>query len=69
VTCPTNAFLRGVTIGALVASGVAAAGALLAVLFLPSQPPRPASATAGESGAAEGTHEAEIQPHAASAAR
>jgi EmrB/QacA subfamily drug resistance transporter len=34
----TNAFLRGVTIGALVAGGVAAVGAVLAVLFLPSQP-------------------------------
>jgi len=34
----TNAFLRGLTIGALVAGGVAAAGALLAVLFLPAQP-------------------------------
>src|SRR5499433_1930714 len=34
----TNAFLRGLTIGALVAGGVAAAGALLAALFLPAQP-------------------------------
>jgi EmrB/QacA subfamily drug resistance transporter len=34
----TNAFLRGLTVGALVAGGVAAAGALLAVLFLPAQP-------------------------------
>jgi EmrB/QacA subfamily drug resistance transporter len=34
----TNAFLRGLTIGALVAGGVAAAGAILAVLFLPAQP-------------------------------
>jgi EmrB/QacA subfamily drug resistance transporter len=34
----TNAFLRGLTIGALVAGGVAVAGALLAVLFLPAQP-------------------------------
>jgi EmrB/QacA subfamily drug resistance transporter len=34
----TNAFLHGLTIGALVAGGVAAAGAVLAVLFLPAQP-------------------------------
>lgn len=34
----TDAFLRGLTIGSLVAGGVAAAGALLAVLFLPAQP-------------------------------
>src|SRR5258708_6457015 len=33
-----NAFLRGLTIGALVAGAVAAVGALLAVLFLPAQP-------------------------------
>jgi EmrB/QacA subfamily drug resistance transporter len=35
-----NAFLRGLTIGVLVAGGVAAAGAILAVLFLPAQPAR-----------------------------
>jgi EmrB/QacA subfamily drug resistance transporter len=38
----TNAFLRGLTIGSLVAGGVAAAGAVLAVLFLPAQPAPPA---------------------------
>jgi EmrB/QacA subfamily drug resistance transporter len=38
-----NAFLRGLTIGALVAGAVAAAGALLAVLFLPAQPAQPAA--------------------------
>jgi EmrB/QacA subfamily drug resistance transporter len=38
----TDAFLRGLTVGALVAGGVAAAGALLAVLFLPAQPAQPA---------------------------
>ena len=38
-----NAFLRGLTISCLVAAGVAAAGALLAVLFLPAQPARPAA--------------------------
>jgi len=37
-----NAFLRGLTVGALVAGGVAAAGALLAALFLPAQPAQPA---------------------------
>ena len=37
-----NAFLRGLTIGALVAGGVAAMGAILAVLFLPAQPSAPA---------------------------
>jgi len=34
----TNAFLRGLTIGALVAGGVAAVGAVLAAAFLPAQP-------------------------------
>src|SRR5580700_2068979 len=34
----TNAFLRGLTVGALVAGGVAAAGAILTALFLPAQP-------------------------------
>jgi hypothetical protein len=42
-----NAFLRGLTVGALVAGGVAAAGALLAVVFLPSQPASPAGDVAG----------------------
>jgi predicted MFS family arabinose efflux permease len=42
-----NAFLRGLTIGALVAGGVAAAGALLAVVFLPAQPASPAGDVAG----------------------
>ena len=37
----TNAFLRGLTIGALVAGSVAAVGAVLAVLFLPAQPATP----------------------------
>jgi EmrB/QacA subfamily drug resistance transporter len=34
----TNAFLHGLTIGALVAGGVAAAGAIVTVVFLPAQP-------------------------------
>jgi hypothetical protein len=39
----TNAFLRGLTIGALVAGGVAALGAVMAALFLPAQPATPAA--------------------------
>ena len=39
-----NAFLRGLTIGCIVAGGVAAVGALLAVLFLPAQPAQPVRA-------------------------
>jgi predicted MFS family arabinose efflux permease len=41
----TNAFLHGLSIGCLVAGGVAAAGAVLAVLFLPAQPAAPAART------------------------
>jgi EmrB/QacA subfamily drug resistance transporter len=41
----TNAFLRGLTTGALVSGAVAAAGALLAARFLPAQPTKPASPT------------------------
>jgi len=44
----TNAFLHGLSIGCLVAGGVAAAGAVLAVLFLPAQPSRPAVAASAE---------------------
>ena len=40
----TNAFLHGLSIGCLVAGGVAAAGAVLAVMFLPAQPGSPAVA-------------------------
>ncbi len=71
----TNAFLRGLTIGCLVAGAVAAAGALLAVLFLPAQPAqpiqlaRPASPTADEAETAEGRRVAETQAHPASAVR
>jgi EmrB/QacA subfamily drug resistance transporter len=38
----TNAFLHGLSVGCLVAGGVAAAGAVLAVFFLPSHPLLPA---------------------------
>src|SRR5207253_4504622 len=60
----TNAFLRGLTIGALVAGGVAAAGALLAALFLPAQP---ASLPAGRVDQAEEAHNTEAQADPASA--
>jgi len=48
----TNAFLRGLTIGALVAGSVAALGAVLAVLFLPAQPATPTAYHAGTAGQA-----------------
>ena len=51
-----GAFLRGLSVGCLVAGAVAAAGALLAVLFLPAQPARPAAPAADEAGTAEGGH-------------
>jgi EmrB/QacA subfamily drug resistance transporter len=47
----TNAFLRGLTTGALVAGSVAALGAVLALLFLPAQPATPTAChteTAGQ---------------------
>jgi len=61
----TNAFLRGLTIGALIAGGVAALGALLAALFLPAQP---ASSTADETKTAEGTHKPDTQTQPAATA-
>ena len=60
---------------ALASSSVAAAGALLAVLFLPGQPARPiplawpASPAADEAETAEGAREAETQPHPVAAVR
>ncbi len=65
----TNAFLRGLTIGVLVAGGVAAVGAILAVRFLPAQPARPGSPTAGEAETAEGAHEPETRTHPPAAVR
>jgi EmrB/QacA subfamily drug resistance transporter len=62
----TNAFLRGLSVGALVAGGVAAVGALLAARFLPAQPTqaaqpaelaRPAGPAAGEAAIPAGAHE------------
>jgi EmrB/QacA subfamily drug resistance transporter len=55
----TNAFLRGLTVGCLVAGGVAAAGALLAVRFLPAQPARPTAPAADEADTADGARDAE----------
>jgi len=65
----TNAFLRGLTIGVLVAGGVAALGAVLAVRFLPAQPAQSASPAAGEAEAAEGAPETETQAHPAAPGR
>jgi hypothetical protein len=42
----TNAFLHGLSVGCLVAGGVAAVGAVMAALFLPAQPASPAVPTA-----------------------
>jgi EmrB/QacA subfamily drug resistance transporter len=65
----TNAFLRGLTIGALVAGGVAAAGAIFAVLFLPAQPTRLATPADAEAGTAEEEHENQPGSYAPSTAR
>jgi EmrB/QacA subfamily drug resistance transporter len=59
----TNAFLRGLLIGALVAGSVAAAGALLAAWFLPAQPTTsPSSAAVGDTELAAGKHRTERNP-------
>jgi predicted MFS family arabinose efflux permease len=58
----TNAFLRGLTVGCLIAGAVAAIGAVLAVLFLPAQPASPAG---DEAETAAGAHEAQTQAHPA----
>jgi predicted MFS family arabinose efflux permease len=63
----TNAFLRGLTIGALVAGGVAAVGAFLAAVFLPAQPAataqpaEPATVAADEAAIPEGARETRPQ--------
>jgi hypothetical protein len=49
----TSAFLRGLVVGALVAGGVAAAGAVLAAWFLPAQPAPPAVPAAADVATAE----------------
>jgi hypothetical protein len=59
----TNAFLRGLLFGALVAGGVAAAGALLAAWFLPAQPAAsPASQAVDDAAMAEQGHHARPAP-------
>jgi hypothetical protein len=60
----TSAFLRGLTIGALVAGSVAAVGAILAVLFLPAQPATPTADQAETAGHAHDSH-AHARPSAA----
>jgi EmrB/QacA subfamily drug resistance transporter len=65
----TGAFLHGLTIGCLIAGGVAAAGALLAVLFLPAQPAQLAGPAADATETAEGAREAGTQAHPVPAAR
>jgi len=61
----TNAFLRGLTVGCLLAGGVAAAGAVLAARFLPAQP---ASPMAAETETAEDAHELPARTQPATAA-
>ncbi|HEX6443953.1 MAG TPA: MFS transporter [Streptosporangiales bacterium] len=55
----TDAFLRGLTFGVLVAGGVAAVGAVLTALFLPAQPTGAAGPRAGEAARAEDTDQPE----------
>jgi len=64
----TNAFLRGLATGALVAGGVAAVGALLAVRFLPAQPTRAATAAADEAETVEESHEGQTNTRPATTA-
>jgi EmrB/QacA subfamily drug resistance transporter len=67
-----SAFLRGLTVGSLVAGGVAAAGAILAVLFLPAQPAQhrqPAGPAAATARPAKGPRDAETPAPRAAAAR
>jgi EmrB/QacA subfamily drug resistance transporter len=63
-----NAFLRGLTIGALVAGSVAALGAILAVLFLPAQPTRPASPAVDDAETAEQARESQTHTRPATPA-
>jgi hypothetical protein len=60
-----NAFLRGLTAGALVAGGIAAAGAVLAVLFLPAQPPQQAQLAGPADAAADPDDAADLAGTAA----
>jgi len=61
----TNAFLRGLTIGALVAGSVAALGAILAALFLPAQPATP---TAYQAATARQPHDGQAHARPATTA-
>ena len=61
----TNAFLHGLTVGCLVAGGVAAGGAILAALFLPAQPAGRAAGSAVAAGAAAPAPAAAAEPAAA----
>jgi EmrB/QacA subfamily drug resistance transporter len=63
----TQAFLHGLSVSCLVAGGVAAAGVLLAVLFLPSQPKQPASALIGNEAADATAAQPDAVPAAVSA--
>jgi hypothetical protein len=58
----TNAFLHGLTIGALVAGGVAAAGAILTAVFLPAQPAEPVRDPADTAGDETETGRSELTP-------
>jgi EmrB/QacA subfamily drug resistance transporter len=62
----TSAFLRGLTIGALVAGGVAALGAAAAAAFLPAQPATP---TAYQAETAEQAHDSQIPARPAATAQ
>jgi EmrB/QacA subfamily drug resistance transporter len=53
-TAATNAFLHGLSVGCLVAGGVAAAGAVLAVVFLPAHPASRPAGTPAETASARG---------------
>jgi EmrB/QacA subfamily drug resistance transporter len=58
----TNAFLHGVSVGCLVAGGVAAAGAVLAVRFLPAQPAERAVVVTGDTARRSAGPEPGLQP-------
>src|SRR5262249_930692 len=63
----TNAFLRGLTIGALVAAPLPPLAAALAVPARPPHPHQPASPAAGETQTAEHAHELPNQTRPATA--
>ena len=57
-----NAFLHGLSVGCLVAGGVAAAGAVFAVMFLPAQPADRAAASAGDAARRSAEAEPGLEP-------